>query len=180
MRRVALLLLICGCASSGNSGETYTPKTPVIYAGDQSNGRLEAEKPHPSSATVAAPPAAVWTAVKQAYASLEIPVGIENQAAHTIGNQNFYKSRTLGGQPMTTFVDCGQGMTGAKAASYRIYMSLITNVSSDAKGGTLVEVTFSALGQDVTEGSTDRIPCGTTGRLEQLVLDRTKAAIALR
>ena len=59
-------------------------------------------------------------------------------------------------------------------------MSLITNVSSDPKGGTLVQVTFSALGQDVTEGSTDRIPCGTTGHLEQLVLDRTKAAIALR
>jgi hypothetical protein len=180
MRRVALLLLIGGCASSGNSGEAYTPKPPVIYGGDQSNARLEAEKPRASSATFAAPPTVVWTAVKQVYTSLEIPVGIENPAAHTIGNQNFYKSRTMGGEPMTAFVDCGQGMTGAKAASYRIYMSLITNVSGDAKGGTLVQVTFSALGQDVTEGSTDRIPCGSTGRLEQLVLDRTKAAMALR
>ncbi|HEY2164567.1 MAG TPA: hypothetical protein VGH04_11275, partial [Gemmatimonadaceae bacterium] len=131
MRRVGLLLLICGCASSGNSGEAYTPKAPVIYGGDQSNARLEAERPHPSSATLAVPPAVVWTAVKQVYTSLEIPVGIDNQAAHTIGNQNFYKSRTMGGEPMTTFVDCGQGMTGAKAASYRIYMSLITNVSGD-------------------------------------------------
>jgi hypothetical protein len=180
MRRVALLILIGGCASSGNSGEVYTPKPPVIYGGDQSAQRMEGEKPHPSSATIPAPTATVWTAVKQAYASLEIPIGIDNPPAHTLGNQNFYKSRTLGGEPMTAFVDCGQGMTGAKAASYRIYMSLITNVSGDAKGGTLVEVTFSALGQDVTEGSTDRIPCGTTGRLEQLVLDRTKAAIALR
>jgi hypothetical protein len=180
MRRIALLILVCGCASSGNSGEAYTPKPPVIYAGDQSNARLEADRPHASMATFAAPPAAVWTAVKQVYTSLEIPVGIENPTAHTIGNQNFYKSRTMGGETMTAFVDCGQGMTGAKAASYRIYMSLITNVSGDPKGGTLVQVTFSALGQDVTEGSTDRIPCGTTGHLEQLVLDRTKAAIALR
>jgi hypothetical protein len=180
MRRFALLILIGGCASSGNSGETYAPKPPVIYGGDQSNQRLEAEKPRPSTATIGAPPATVWTAVKQVYTSLEIPVGIDNPAAHTIGNQNFYKSRTMGGESMTAFVDCGQGMTGAKAASYRIYMSLITNVSGDAKGGTLVQVTFSALGQDVTEGSTDRIPCGSTGRLEQLVLDRTKAAVALR
>ncbi len=180
MRRIALLILICGCASSGNSGEAYTPKPSVIYAGDRSNARLEADKAHASTATIAAPPAVVWTAVKQAYTSLEIPIGIENPAAHTLGNQNFYKSRSMGGESMTAFVDCGQGMTGAKAASYRIYMSLITNVSGDANGGTLVQVTFSALGQDVTEGSTDRIPCGTTGRLEQLVLDRTKAAVALR
>ena len=180
MRRIALLILLCGCASSGNTPEGYNPKPAVIYAGDQSNARLEAERAHPSSATIAADPAAVWAAVKHVYTSLEIPVGIENPTAHTIGNQNFYKARTMGGQPMTQFVDCGQGMTGAKAASYRIYMALITNVAGDGKGGTVVQVTFSALGQDVTEGSTDRIPCGSTGRLEQLVLDRTKAAIALR
>jgi hypothetical protein len=180
MRRVALLILLCGCASSGNTGEAYNPKPAVIYGGDQSNARLEAEKPRPSTVTIAADPSVVWAAAKQAYASLEIPVGIENPAMHTIGNQNFYKARTLGGESMTQFVDCGQGMTGAKAASYRIYMSLITNISGDGKGGTLVQVTFSALGQDVTEGSTDRIPCGSTGHLEQLVLDRTKAAVALR
>jgi hypothetical protein len=180
MRRTALLILICGCASSGNTAEGYNPKPAVIYAGDQSNARLEAEKPRPSTTTIAADPVTVWTAVKKVFASLEIPVGIENPQAHTIGNQNFYKSRTMGGESMTQFVDCGQGMTGAKAASYRIYMSLITNVAGDGKGGTLLQVTFSALGQDVTEGSTDRIPCGSTGHLEQLVLDRTKAAIALR
>jgi hypothetical protein len=180
MRRVALLIVLCGCASSGNSGDTYAPKPPVIYAGDQSTARLEGEKPRAASATIAAAPAAVWTAAKQVYAGLEIPIGIENPAAHLIGNQNFYKSRQMGGEPMTHFVDCGLGMTGAKAASYRIYMSLVTTVSGDDKGGTLVQTTFTALGQDVTEGSTDRIPCGSTGHLEQLVLDRIKAAVALR
>jgi hypothetical protein len=81
---------------------------------------------------------------------------------------------------MTQFVDCGSGMTGQKAASYRIYMSLMTDISADGKGGTLVQTTFTALGQDVTEGSSDRIPCGTTGRLEQLVLDKIKVAVATR
>ena len=180
MRRVALLMLVGGCASSGNTGESYAPKPPVIYAGDQSTARLEGEKPRAAVASITAAPAAVWAAAKQVYVSLEIPIGIENPAAHVLGNQNFYKSRTMGGQPMTQFVDCGSGMTGAKAASYRIYMSLITEVSGDGKGGTDVRTTFTALGQDVTEGSTDRIPCGTTGRLEQLVLDRIKAAVAPR
>jgi hypothetical protein len=81
---------------------------------------------------------------------------------------------------MTQFVDCGSGMTGPKAASYRIYMSLLTQISGDGKGGTIVQTTFVPMGQDISQGSTDRIPCGTTGRLEQLVLDRIKIASAAR
>ena len=180
MRRVALLILLCGCASSGNTSDEYNPKPAVIYGGDQTAARLEAERPRASTATIAADPAVVWAAAKQTYAALQIPLGLENPAAHMLGNQNFYKSRTLGGEPMTAFVDCGQGMTGAKAASYRIYMSLVTTIAGDGKGGTLVQVTFTALGQDVTEGSTDRIPCGSTGHMEQLVIDKTKAGVALR
>jgi hypothetical protein len=33
------------------------------------------------------------------------------------------------------------------------------------------------MGQDVAGGSSDRIPCGTTGRLEQLMLDQVKANV---
>jgi hypothetical protein len=179
MRRVALLLFLCGCASSGNSGEAYTPKAAVIYAGDNSTNRLEADRPRSSVMTIAAPPATVWAAVKQVFASLEVPVSVELPAAHTLGNQNFYKTRQMAGQPMTDFVDCGPGQTGPKASSYRIYMSLLTDVSSDGKGGTLLQATFTALGQDISGISGDRITCGTTGRLEQLVLDRVKIAVAL-
>lgn len=179
MRRVALLILLSGCASAGNS-DTVTPKPATIYAGDQSTARLEADKPHASTMNLAAPVTAVWAAAKQAYASVGIPVTYENQPGHQMGNQNFYQSRQMGGEPMTSFVDCGTGMTGAKAASYRIYMSLLTEITADDKGGTLVQMTFSALGQDMTGVSSDRIPCGSTGHLEQVLLDRTKAAVVLR
>jgi hypothetical protein len=77
---------------------------------------------------------------------------------------------------MTEFVDCGNGMTGPKAASYRIYMSLLTDVIPDGQGGTRVQTTFVPLGQDMQGNSTDRIACGTTGRLEALFLERVKAA----
>jgi len=180
MRRAVLLMILCGCSSAGNPGDSsYAPKPAVIYGGDQSTGRLEAEAPRASSANIAAAPTAVWAAAKQVFASLQITVAVENAAAHVIGNQNFYKSRQLAGEPMTTFVDCGSGMTGPKAASYRIYMSLVADISGDSQSST-AKVTFTALGQDVSQGSTDRIPCGSTGRLEQLFLDRLKAAVALR
>jgi len=75
-------------------------------------------------------------------------------------------------EPMATLVDCGSGMTGPKAATYRIYISLLTSIATDGKGGTTVQTTFVPMGQDISAGSADRIPCGSTGRLEANFLDR--------
>lgn len=177
MRRVFLLLLACGCASAGTpSGET-TPKQPTILIDPQA-GTILGERPRAESATIAAPPSVVWGAAKKVYAALGIPVTVENPGAHQLGNVNFYASRQLAGRPMTTFVDCGNGMTGQKAATYRIYMSLLTTIESDGGSGTRVNTTFVPMGQDVTEGSSDRIACGSKGALEQLVLTQIAATAA--
>jgi hypothetical protein len=178
MRRTLLLLALCGCASAGSTSETSnsTPKQAALYSSPET-GVLLAERPRATSTTIAAPPAAVWLAVKKVYADWEIPLSVENPSTHQIGNQNFYKTRQIGGKSMTDFVDCGSGMTGPKASTYRIYISLLSDVMTDGNGGTKVQVTFVPMGQDVAGGSSDRIPCGTTGRLEQLLLDRVAATV---
>lgn len=175
MRRVLLLLAIAGCASAPSRGDESTPRAPSLYSSEQT-GTIFGERPRAVGATIAAPPAAVWLAVKKVYAALEVPVTVENPTTHQIGNQNFFKSRTFAGTPMTQFVDCGSGMTGPKAATYRIYMSLLTDVINEGTG-TKVQTTFVPAGQDMAGNSTDRIPCGSTGRLEQLFLERVKAAV---
>jgi len=175
MRRLLLLCALCGCASSGAPViESTTPRQATIYQGE--GGTILADRPRAATATIAAPPATVWLATKKVYADLDIPVTVENPSAHQIGNQNFYKSRQFAGEPMVNLVDCGSGMTGPKASMYRIYISLLTDILTDGKGGTQIQTTFVAMGQDISGGSTDRIPCGSTGRLEQLFLDRVKAA----
>jgi hypothetical protein len=175
MRRLLLLCMLGGCASSGTPViESTTPKQATIYQGE--GGTLLADRPRAAVANIAAPPATVWLAVKKVYADLEVPVTVENPSAHQIGNQNFYRSRQFAGEPMAQLVDCGSGMTGPKAASYRIYISLLTDVVTDGKGGTTMQTTFVPMGQDISGGSTDRIPCGSTGRLEQSFLARVKAA----
>jgi len=174
MRRLLLLCALCGCASSGTPViESATPKQATIYQGE--GGTILAERPRAAVATIAAPPATVWLATKKVYADLDVPLTIENPSAHQMGNQNFFKSRQFAGEPMASLVDCGSGMTGPKASTYRIYMSLLTDVVTDGKGGTTIQTTFVPMGQDISGGSTDRIPCGTTGRLEQLFLARVKA-----
>jgi len=176
MRRALLSLLLCGCASAGSSVETSnsTPKQAVLYSGPET-GTLLAERPRATSAMLGSPPAAVWLAAKKVYADWDIPIAVENPSAHQIGNANFFKSRDMGGRRMTELVDCGNGMTGPKASTYRIYISLLTDVIPDGKGGTKLQTTFVPMGQDVAGGSSDRIPCGSTGHLEQLFIDRVKA-----
>jgi hypothetical protein len=173
MRRLLLLCALCGCASSGPPNiESTTPKQATIYQGE--GGTILAERPRAAVASIAAPPATVWLAAKKVYADWEVPITVENPSGHQIGNQNFFKVRQFAGEQMTALVDCGSGMTGPKASSYRIYMSLLTDIVTDGKGGTTIQTTFVPMGQDISGGSTDRIPCGSTGRLEQLFLARVK------
>jgi hypothetical protein len=74
---------------------------------------------------------------------------------------------------MTDIVSCGVGITGPNAASFRIYMSVVTTVIADGKGGTTVSTTFTATARDLTSGtSSDRLPCGSTGVFEGLFLER--------
>jgi hypothetical protein len=174
MRRILFLVALGACASNGPPAET-TPRQAQVFQSEQ--GVIVGDKPRASSITLPLPPATVWTAVRKVYLDLEIPVTVELPASHQIGNNNFAKSRTLAGRPMETLMDCGRGMTGPKAATYRIYMSLLTDVRTDGKGGTLVQTTFVPVAQDVSGGSGDRISCGTSGDLEQLLLDRVKAAV---
>jgi hypothetical protein len=176
MKRFALLLFATACASSGTTIEDTTPKQTAIFQSAET-GTLMTDRPRATAVSIAAPASNVWLAVKSVYAELDIPLAVDNPATHQLGNANFAKSRVLGGHPMSEFVDCGSGMTGPKAATYRIYISLLTQVSGNADGTTTVQATFVPMGQDVSAGSSDRIPCGSTGRFEQFFLDRVKATL---
>ncbi len=178
MRRLALLLVLCGCASAGTPEET-TPRQAKIFQSPET-GTLLGEQPRAVKTQIAAPPATVWLAAKQVYASFEIPMNVDNPAAHQLGNADFYKARQMAGKPMTQWVDCGSGMDGPKAASYRIYMSLLTTVVTDGKGGTTLQTTFVPVGQDMSGTSSDRISCATTGKLESYFLDRVTALVVTR
>jgi hypothetical protein len=175
MRRIVLLCALCGCASAGTTSENTSAKQAAIFSGE--GGTIFADRPRASAATIIAPPASVWLAAKKVFADWDVPLAVENTSTHQMGNPNFFKTRQFAGEPMAQLVDCGSGMTGPKASTYRIYISLLTSIATDGKGGTTVQTTFVPMGQDVSGGSTDRIPCGTSGRLEALFVDRIKQTL---
>jgi hypothetical protein len=176
MRRLILLAAVSACATGGASQTNETTARQAAIFSSPETGTLMTDRPRASVANVAAPPAQVWLAVKKVYTKIEVPITVESPGTRQMGNENFFRTRSFAGQPMTALVDCGSGMTGPKAATYRIYMSLLTQIIPDGGGGSKVQTTFVPMGQDVAQGSSDRIPCGTTGRLEQIFLDQVTAA----
>jgi hypothetical protein len=175
MRSFALLLLLCGCAAAGTPEDTASKPSAIFTSAER--GTLMTDAPRPTAGTIAATPAAVWIVVKKVYADLEIPLTVDNAAAHQIGNTTFFKMRQMAGRPMPDFVNCGSGVDGPKAATYRVFMSLLTSVSPDGNGGTTIQTTFAASALDIMGGAaSDRIQCGSTGQLEYLITDRIQAS----
>jgi hypothetical protein len=177
MRRLALLVVLCSCATAGTPEDT-SARPEAIFTGDK-QGTLMADAPRPLVAAIPANPAIVWEVAKKIYAEFDVPVTLDKPAAHQLGNTNFYKMRQMGGKPLQDLVNCGMGMDGPKAAKYRVYMSLVSNVSGDGKGGTTIQTTLAASAVDISAGAgSDRVQCGSSGVLEYLINEKVAAALA--
>lgn len=175
MRMAGVAVLASGCASGGPVVEDATRLPVPIYQGSEVP-TMYSEAPRSVTGTIAQPVAAVRAAARQAFADYSIPVTLDTPANGRIGNPDFFRSRQFLGRPMTELVSCGGGITGPNAASYRIFMSLIVTTKADATGGTVLAVLFESTARDVVNGtSNDRLVCGSSGKVEQLLLDRIRA-----
>ncbi|HVE79818.1 MAG TPA: hypothetical protein VNA89_13195 [Gemmatimonadaceae bacterium] len=158
----AFLVLLAGCAST--PALTRGTDQTVVSGGGGTLGRSGAE-PAPQDSLPIGPELAL-RALMRAYESMDIAVTLVDPKKMQIGNPALVVRRTLGGSPLSRFVNCGSGMTGLHADTDRIYLSVISAATA-TPAGSLVETRVQAESQDITAGaSADRVPCETTGALE--------------
>jgi len=151
-----------------------------MFTSTETVSTMVADRPVAVSGSVAKPKPAVWSLVKQVMADYNVQLTVEDEPRGRLGNAEFYKTRQFAGKPMADLFNCGMGMTGPNAASYRIYISMIFSVVDDSPRGSLVGVTVSATARDMSSGATaDRITCGSTGQLEKLALARINTLAGL-
>jgi hypothetical protein len=176
---LAAAALLAGC--SGNappSTQTVRNTTSISTTGvgGSATASIESYSDVGGSAhRVSAAPDRVWEAMPAVYQGLGIAVGTSIPDAKTIGNVRLELNRVLAGQPLSTFVNCGEGPTGSPLAdSYRVTMSLLTILAPAETGATRVEtrVNASAVNRAVS-GAT--VNCATTGRLESLIAERIRS-----
>ncbi|GAB1343735.1 hypothetical protein [Gemmatimonas sp.] len=168
---VGAAVSMVGCASTGTVIEEAAKHPATIFQGPEAQ-TMYSDAPVSVTGAIPRPMAAVRTAVRQAFTDFSIPITVDNAAGQT-GNTDFYRTRQFMGRPMTELVSCGSGITGPNAASFRIFMSLLVTTKTDASGNTVVAVLFQATARDVQQGtSNDRLVCRSSGRVEQLLLER--------
>ena len=164
----SVIALAPACASSSSSVPAAAPTRAQSVQGEMVRLSNEA---YASSAVIPEPIDVVWPRLAVAYEVLEIPVEVSDAEAYRIGNPEF-RPRRIGGERLSRFVDCGQGVTArANADTYRVTMSIFTDLRpADESGQTVVETLVRASGRS-RDTSSRPIPCPSKGQVERMIAE---------
>jgi hypothetical protein len=167
-----MLALATSCASSGSSPDPgiVTPTERVVAA--DTHGAYRTTVPPNATAHIPVSPSRVFDALKSVYEELGVPPAINDPTTGRFGNTDFWKMRKLGTEPISTYLNCGDSIMGPAADTYRIYISLVSQVHPDGKGETDLETSVTAQARNMEGTTSDRVSCGTTGRLEEHIRQR--------
>jgi hypothetical protein len=116
-----------------------------------------------------APRHQVFQALIKVYKGLDVPITLQDSVGGALGNLKFHKMRKLAGEPISSFLSCGSGMTGPNANAYRVYMAVRSVVAPTREGGTILRSLFFAGALDIAGGSKYAMPCESNGRFEILI-----------
>lgn len=115
------------------------------------------------------PPKSVFSALLAAYAELKIPAEVNDTAQGEVGNQQFVRRYDLAGRRISAYLDCGEGLSGPYADSYKVDMSLVTFVTPTGTGGATVRSVLLGAAVDVGEGARPTQPCRSNGEFERRI-----------
>ncbi|MGH7561018.1 MAG: hypothetical protein ACRENB_08355 [Gemmatimonadales bacterium] len=126
------------------------------------------------------PKPVMLAALRRAYDRLKVPVTLDDSAAGRIGNMGFSMMRQIGGRQLSTYLSCGDGMTGPNADTYRVYMVLRSTVVDSGDAGTTLRTLLLAGAVNVSEGARQPMPCESTGRLEHRIREMVRQELDAR
>jgi len=177
LKSMLVLVFATSCASSGSSKDPgIAPPTERVVAAD-THGAYRTTVPPNAKAHIPASPSRVFDALQAVYGELGVPPAISDPTTGRFGNADFWKTRKLGTEPLSTYLNCGDSIMGPAADNYRVYLSLVSLVRPDGSGESDVETSFSAQARNMEGTTSDRVSCGSTGRLEDLIRQRLIAKL---
>ena len=127
-----------------------------------------------------ATPSATYAALRAAVDTLKVPLLIADSVHRLLHHPGFDARSRLAGKPMHWSWHCGQGFSGDYADTYRMTIAYAIMVEPTPDGNSRVGLAFVSGAQSLEGVSTEPIPCGTTGALEQHILKLTHIQILRR
>jgi hypothetical protein len=180
---LAALVTVAACRSQGGSGAARAP-APIVVT-DERDAALSAalgERVISDDPTVgepiAAPSAQVYQALIAVYSELGIPATVVNPSTGVVASVHRRAFGRLGGTNLSRFLSCGESMTGPRADQDRIVLSVVSRVKPNGADKSRVETRVVATATG-TGGTSDRMPCTTTGELEMRIHRAAKAGLGL-
>jgi len=120
---------------------------------------------------------AVFWAARQVFFEMKIPTPMADSAQGYLINGRFVKLRSLAGSPLSTYLNCGSGITGPNADAFRVTMAIAVFVDPAGPNTSRLRVTVLA-GAESTEGvSKSAVACASGGVLEERILRTIRVKI---
>lgn len=169
-----------GTATPGSAPVAQTAQINVAGTGTSSAlGQVVSSNLGQSSAVEAAPDA-VFAALVDAYQQLGIPMSMKDDARRRAGNIGLKARRQVGKIPMRFAVDCGEDISGPKADSYEVTLSIESSVvAGDAAGTSTLGTVVSGSGRPVSVSGSD-VNCSSKGEIERSIQKAVRAKLGLR
>jgi hypothetical protein len=171
---IALAIAVTHCTSVPTQQNPASDRVIATVVGDAVLRTRETNQQ--GRVSVEAPPDKVLAALYAAYADLGIEVKLWDPPHGQVGNRVFSRMYRMGGAPLSQYLGCGATMTGDAADSYRVTMSLVSQVAP-ASGGSTVMTSLSAYAEDLGS-SKGTISCSTRGTLEDRLHQLTMRHLA--
>lgn len=174
--------LIAGCSSGGAPAAGSAPApVPVSAASGGGNAGLQGVTlvvgGTAQTVTLAAPRDAVWAQLAAAYADLGIPLTYKDDAGFKLGNEQFKARRAIKGLQLRTALDCGSDLSGEKAETYELRITIESSVAATG-GGSELTTNVSALGRAASTSGAD-VTCATRGEIERRIQRYVKTQLGL-
>jgi hypothetical protein len=130
-----------------------------------------------TSITLAASAGAAFFATRQVLFELGIPTPMADSVRGYLINGRFIKARNLAGSPLSTYLHCGQGLSGPNADTFRVTMAIAAFMDSTTPSTSRLRVTVLA-GAESTEGvAKSAVSCASSGVLENRILQTVKLRV---
>lgn len=163
------LVALAACASGGSRPpETVTRVGITGPAGDYGISEIR-NSPGSATMTLPAPSGAVWAVLPDVYEELGVPDAGAGTEELVFGSLDFL-ARRIEGKRLSTFIDCGMGVTAMpRADEYRVNMTIITKLTP-VSDGTLTETLVQATARP-RDVSGNPVSCQSNGTLETRITE---------
>lgn len=130
-------------------------------------------------ATISASRDRALFAVNGVYEALKLTPELIDPPRGQIGVLRAKVARRLADQPMSNLFNCGRGMTGENADTWRLTIASVTYVQSKGADSAVVSTSVVGMAEDMSGGSTDPVICGSLGLLETRIVEMVQTRLGL-